>query len=151
MIEYTTETGPRLELDLLNKFQERIGYRLPDSYCRFLLKHNGGRPKPGYFLAVEDGEPQWMRGHFFFGIGAPVESCDLGWNSSIFQGRIHKGVIPIASDEVGNRFCLDLRQPSSSPVLFWDHEKEGLGKNAALSIVIATSFEEWIQEFTAKH
>lgn len=57
-------------------------------------------------------------------------------------------VISVASDEAGNRFCLDLRSAKASPILMWDHEHEGAGPAGALKVRIADSFEEWLTQLT---
>jgi cell wall assembly regulator SMI1 len=150
MLEKTTEAGPALTEGRLAEVEGRLGVRLPDSYREFLLAYNGGRPAPSHFLAYENNKPGWMRVHFFFGIDDPVRSCDILWNSAMFAGRIPDRVIPIACDEGGNRFCLDLRQAVDGPILFWDHVLEGRGPDIALYLRIAGTFSEWIASLSAR-
>jgi hypothetical protein len=91
-----------------------------------------------------------MRIHFFFGIDDDIEGCDLLWHYHTLKGRLPRNVISIADDEVANLFCLDLRPQGHGRVLFWDHELEGAGSEIALKAVVANSFEEWLDQLTAR-
>jgi cell wall assembly regulator SMI1 len=150
MLESTSEAPQSIDRNRLNSVEARMGVVFPESYRRFLLTYNGGRPAPSYFTAVENGELVLMRIHFFFGIDDPDEGCDLLWNYTTFTGRLPRHVIAVASDECGNRFCLDLRTQGNGRVLFWDHEREGAGTERALGTVVANSFEEWLGMLTAR-
>lgn len=134
----------------LDAVERRLGVRLPEDYRRFLLTFNGGRPVPANFVVSVDAEPRWMRVHFFFGVDDDVDSTDLLWNFDTLSGRLPRHVVPIASDEFGNCFCLDIRRSVNGPVLFWDHEQEGMGHDAALRISVAPSFQEWIGQLTTE-
>jgi hypothetical protein len=130
--------------------EKQMEVEFPESYRQFLLAFNGGRPNPAYFTVVEDGEVVWMRIHFFFGVDDAEEGCDLLWHYRTLKGRLPRDVVSIASDEGGNLFCLDLRKRGHARVLFWDHELERAGPRAALKIVIAESFEDWLAQLTAR-
>jgi SMI1/KNR4 family protein SUKH-1 len=91
-----------------------------------------------------------MRIHFFFGVDDDVESCDLLWNFQTLKVRLPRNVISIASDEAGNLFCLDLREQGRGRVLFWDRELEGAGDHRALKAVVASSFDEWLNQLTVR-
>ncbi len=84
-----------------------------------------------------------MRIHFFFGIDDDAKGCDLLWNYHTLKDRLPKHVIAIASDEVGNRFCLDLSSQGGGRVVFWDHEMDGADSRTALKTVVAESFGDW--------
>lgn len=150
MLESTRESARPIDRNRLNAVENEIGVEFPESYRSFLLAHNGGRPIPAYFTVVENGEPVWMRIHFFFGVDDDMEGCDLLWNFRTFRDRLPRSVISIASDEVGNLFCLDLRRQGRGGVLFWDHELEAAGYEVALKTVVANTFEEWLDKLTAR-
>lgn len=149
MLESTTEAARPIDLNRLNAVEKQMGVEFPEGYRRFLLAYNGGQPNPADFTAVEAGETVWMRIHCFHGVDDDVEGCDLLWNFRILKGRLPDNVISIASDEVGNDFCLDLRQQGRGRVLFWNHELEAAGPDVALQVCVANSFEEWLDQLTA--
>jgi len=150
MLESTREAAQLIDRSRLKPVEREMGVEFPESYRRFLLAYNGGRPTPAYFTVVEDGKSVWMRIHFFFGVDDPIESCDLLWNYETFRGRLPHRVIAIANDECGNLFCLDLRPEGGGKVLFWDHELEGASAKRALKAVVAISFADWLNQLTAR-
>lgn len=150
MLESTKEAAQPIDRTRLNAIEDEVGVKFPESYRRFLLSFNGGRPVPAYFTVIEGGEIVWMRIHFFFGIDDSVEACDLLWNYRSFKDRLPRKVISIANDETGNLFCLDLRPEGNGRVLFWDHELERAGSVRALNVVVASSFDEWLRRLTAR-
>ena len=150
MLDSTREAARPTNRDRVKAVENEMGVELPESYRRFLLAYNGGRPSPAFFTAVENGEAVWMRIHFFFGIDDDVEGCDLLWYYRTLLGRLPRKVIAVANDEVGNLFCLDLRPEGHGRVLFWDHELEGAGPDRALRVVVASSFDGWLNQLTPR-
>jgi cell wall assembly regulator SMI1 len=141
MLDHTREAAPPTSAARLESVERILALKFPESYRTFLLTHNGGRPVPADIAQPGVDPDQWMRIHFFFGIDDDVQSCDLLWNWEVVGARLPKSVLPIANDEVGNRFCLDLRHPHAARVLFWDHELEHLGPARSLTTV-AASFDD---------
>ena len=150
MLESTSEAGPPIDQGRLAAVESEIGIEFPESYKRFLLAHNGGRPNPAYFTVAENNEIVWMRIHFFFGIDDEIDGCDLLWNIRTTRGRLPRSVVPIADDEGGNLFCLDLRPQGGGRIIFWDHELEFAGPDLAMKLEVANSFDEWLHQLTAR-
>jgi hypothetical protein len=144
MIEIIDPHRPtsRQEID---SFEQRMSIKLPLEYRNWLLKYNGGSPRPRVFRAGS-GPEQWT-------------SC-VAWFYAIYEGRlsnlereittfkiketrIPKDLIPIADDPGGNQICLGYEGPNLGKVFFWDHEREcdGSYDNCYL---IANSFNEFI-------
>jgi hypothetical protein len=118
-----TNLGPKLSEAELVKFEEQIGFTLPESYRNFLLVYNGGEPSP-YFHKV----PKW---HFqqslvveFKGIDPCSEYVDLGEAIELLQDRLPKGFIPIGGDPGGNYVLISLDGSTRGKIYFWDHEDE---------------------------
>ena len=49
MIERLDECARPLSAEDVQAIEAQIGVRLPDDYKAFLLRHNGGRPRPNAF------------------------------------------------------------------------------------------------------
>jgi hypothetical protein len=116
-------SGRALSNDDIVKLEQRIRCRLPESYRRFLLKNNGGRPPlnidaidiehlPGAEVDVGD----------FFGIDDQIEACDIDWNLTTFKGRIASELLPIACDSFGNLFCVSLSDSDYGSIVYCDFD-----------------------------
>jgi len=117
MIE-TVLTLPRAtELDIA-RFEKKNDLTLPDSYRRFLLEQNGGRPANGEFAV-----PGWGVTviDFFFGIGSR-DSYDLQKHFDRLDDPRSSELLPIASDPGGWIVYLGVRGPHRGAVFFWDHK-----------------------------
>src|SRR5690242_5053803 len=92
----TIESGPPIEERDVSSFERKHGIQLPSEYRAFLLRSNGGRPERDLFPVPGFAGNPVGRLHFFFGIGDPVESCDLEWNLKVFSDRIPAHLLPVA-------------------------------------------------------
>jgi len=114
--------GPKLTEDSIINFEKKSGYKLPVVYKDFLLKYNGGKPRPDTYDV-----PSWQHGYStvndFNGI-LPGEYNDIEDNIRLLRGRLPTGFIPIADDPGGNVLLLCLAGSTTSKVYFWDHENE---------------------------
>jgi hypothetical protein len=111
-----------LEPRRLEKFETRIGARLPEEYRAFLLAHNGGEPDPSDF---EIGPNDYSGIHGgFYGLHQGPDYCRLDDNYDTFKGRIPDDLLAIADDDAGNQICIGIKGKSKGQIFFWDHEKE---------------------------
>jgi hypothetical protein len=147
MIEATREGGHKVDDAAVSVVEVQLNAVFPDAYKHFLLTYNGGRPTPSHFSILRNGQVEWMRVFFFFGIDHPIRSCDLFWNFIALRRRVPDRVLPIASDEFGNVFCLDQRTQRNGPIRIWDHEEERHGAELSVRLVVAPNFAEWIEGF----
>ena len=79
MLKQILNINPPILPDRIDKFEVRWRTNLPESYRKFLLQNNGGKPIPAAFPI--DGMPNNSHGEIqaFFGLGAKIESEDLNW------------------------------------------------------------------------
>lgn len=118
--------GKKLTLEDLRQFEDRIGFSLPDSYRSFLLKFNGGRPNPYHFLVKDCYDPHSLINEFN-GIMLDSENVldnDLEEYIEIFEFRIPRGFMAIASDPGGNTVLLSLDGSTKGNIYFWEHNYE---------------------------
>lgn len=120
--------GPPLREDDIAKFEERLGYKLPQDYREFLLKYNGGSPVVGDVVGWDDNpDIPYEHGDAINnflklpGADSSVEDYDalrtpveLGWDVPGY-------ILPIACDAGGNCFVLELGE-GEGVVRFLDHE-----------------------------
>jgi len=130
------------EIDL---FEKDLNIKLPTEYRNWLLKFNGGSPRPRVFEFRLDGEE--------------ASSC-VAWFYAIDEGRINNlrktievfklndvrmpvDLLPIACDPGGNQICLGYQGDNLGKVFFWDHEQE-CGGEYDNCYLIANSFNEFL-------
>ena len=56
----------------------------------------------------------------FFGLGDPIESCDLRWQKETLCERIPDDRLAIAGDSFGSVFCISLQGSDRGAVSFCD-------------------------------
>ena len=119
-MQVTEPHEPPLTEDRLRSAERQLGLELPDSYRRFLLAANGGRPKPSRF-ALPDGRRDSV--DWFLGIH-DGEGDNLVGYASTYRDRVPSDLLPIAHDPGGNLVCLGVAGTRLGQVFFWDHERE---------------------------
>lgn len=116
-----TKSGPVLDPENVADFETQHRLTLPIEYRNFLLKTNGGRPKPSVFQIPGQGDD---RVRYFFGLGMPDAYMDLAVWIDRTSDRLPPEMLAIASDAFGNLVVLQLAGSEAGRVLFWDHEAE---------------------------
>jgi cell wall assembly regulator SMI1 len=134
----------------IEEVEQTLGIKLPEQYKAFLLKHNGGGPRPSEFLYLREGEePQEGIVSWFLAIHDGAQENFLDYYRT-FQHRIPKGTLPIARDPGGSLIVLGLEEPLRGKVFFWDKESEPLDGSPTepeLLYWVADSFEDFLSSF----
>jgi cell wall assembly regulator SMI1 len=135
----------------LDQLEQKLSIRLPKEFKDFILKHNGGKPKPSVF-------------HFKHVAGSYSDSC-VDWFLAIYDGeydnfesyfetykidqtRIPAELVPIAHDPGGNLVCIAVDGPQVGAVYFWDHENEEESASYNNVHIIADSFVEFLNSLS---
>lgn len=132
----TKEGGPPISEAIVAELEQRHSFRLPNDYREFLLMWNGGRPERDLVNVPGCSASPFARIHFFFGIGDPVESCNIDWNIEWFGDRLGAGLLPIATTEFVDKFCMSLE---SGEIIFWDGYQD-------VRYLVARNFKEFIDQ-----
>ena len=145
MLERMDECDEPITESDIDRAQQEIGVVFPARYRAFLLRYNGGRPRPGAFPIV--GMPNNPCGLIqeFLGIDTPIESSSLTWNYSVFRGRVPHDLIPIARTGTGELICLSFSADNKGSVFLWDMQFEHSPPSYSNVYFIASSFDELIQ------
>lgn len=123
--------------------EKRLGGELLADYLDFLVKWNGGRPKPSVFAFQEMGRTTNSEVQCFFGV-CDDRNYGLRRNLDIYEGRIPTGYCPIACDPLGNLLLLGVVGSSRGAVYFWDHERETGEPTMANMSKVANCFTEFL-------
>jgi len=123
----------------LQEFERIIGVQLPQKYREFLLKYNGGYPRPYYFTISKEQGIGMV--NIFYGIGEMYDNLDK--KIDIFDEIMDIGFIPIADDSGGNQICLGLTEKYSGNVYFWIHDEDP--EDMSNMYFLAKDFEEFLE------
>jgi cell wall assembly regulator SMI1 len=111
----------------INRFENLIGHKLPDDYHEFLKSVNGGELDPILsYRFLETGRETESTLQLFYGLH-DVDTSNLTRLFNVYhvyQKRMPEHLIPIASDEGGNKICLNLSPDKFGEIVFFDHENE---------------------------
>lgn len=118
--------------DDLLQFEQQIGADLPADYRQFLLSINGGRPKDQDELTLQItwGDKSWadeteeigLDYMYSLGVQNPAfPGLDLEYNYKTFSlsQRIPKGTIPIANDQGGSQYLIDVNKDHYGHIYYW--------------------------------
>src|SRR5690625_338176 len=94
----------KLTLDDIEKFESENKINLSENYITFLLKWNGGKPRPGNVFKID-------------GIGDLYDN--LSDIIDIYEYRLPKDFIPIGDDPGGNALLLGTLEPHDDHIYFW--------------------------------
>lgn len=101
----------------IRALEDKFKIKLPLPYVEFLQTSNGGQSDRDFTVVPGCKESPYARIHFFHGIGYPLECYDLAWSIEVFADRLPTDIIPIATTEGADLFCLNL---TTGGVVFWD-------------------------------
>ncbi|CAN5129342.1 hypothetical protein BH10PSE6_BH10PSE6_20890 [soil metagenome] len=138
------DVGPPLTDLRIGVLERKLGVTFPERYRSFLLRFNGGSPKPDCFPIHGFDENPVGAIHYFFGIDGPVLSNHIDWNYRTFRGRIPRELLPIAGDESGNLICLFFKGEAKGAVYFWDHDEEHSPPTYENVYLIAKTFDSFL-------
>ena len=125
--------GPILD-DRIEKFEIKIGCRLPEDFKYFLRQHNSIS----------------LMGDNVYGLGEEMKGSSLDKVYEIehfeVENPMPKELLPFSPDGRGNHYCLDLSNISNgfAPVLFWQHDLDYDSKDEIE--ITNDSFSDWVQE-----
>lgn len=129
----------KITLENLKAIESHIGFSLPESYRRFLLKNNGGRITSDAFNTIHNEMESLL--HFFYGI-TDKSIYDLKTNYDQWREKeFPNQYFPIANDVFGNYIVLDLSKDTFyGQVLFWSHDTPELRP-----VEISRDFESFLK------
>jgi hypothetical protein len=122
IIEKSNKYG-EIDLVLLERFEKEIGAKLPEQYREFLICHNGGKPVPCDFLiSKRKGEDSIKQ---FYGLNYGPTYQRLNENYELCVDRLPSYVIPIGSDDFGNKICIGIKGKNKGKIFFSNYYVQG--------------------------
>lgn len=153
MVDLSLEDScPPVGEEEIKRVEDLLSMDFPESYRRFLLEHNGGRPSRDRFP---------IRGHPLSKEGMvnrllcikDGDDYSITWAMSMYEGRVPRHFLVIGKDPGGNNICLSVAGEDCGKVYFWDHEEEvaeGEEPGYENVYVIADSFDQFLASLRVK-
>jgi hypothetical protein len=115
-IEDVINGGPPLDEATMRIVESKLGVALPAEYRAFLLRYNGGKPRPAYFRRDRELDT--------FHIATPqfYEFTSLWRDIDNMREDLPAEVIPVAFSESGDRVCIALAGENRGRVYLWDSD-----------------------------
>jgi cell wall assembly regulator SMI1 len=138
---------PQLNENQINDLEKKFNICLPNEYRNFLLKYNGGIPRPSVFNFKDNGGQETNSlVHYFYAIYNESNYDNLEQNYILYikEKRIPLNILPIADDPFGNMICISLSGNDCGNVYFWNHEEEVENESYDNLSLIANNFNEFL-------
>ena len=110
---------PLKSANLINEFENLVGYEFPKDFKEFVMQYNGGRPEHKTF-DTDSTEERVFNDLLSFN----KEDISTIWktNEGNIEGLPDKYVV-FADDPFGNLICFD---KDNDNVIFWNHDDESV-------------------------
>ena len=141
-----------VDISLINTFEDKIGYKLPETYKKLLSQHNALSIEESCFEFINYKEEKDIGAVFFEGFGEipyeRIEDSNKDFQSPDFYGE--KELIVFGSSGNGDIVCFDYRKKSTSntpEIAYIYHEKfEELPDGRVRNVInhVANSFEDFL-------
>jgi cell wall assembly regulator SMI1 len=144
MVVFEETASPLSEVDI-KRVERRLGIRLPQDLKEHYLLHNGGRPRPRFF--VKDGEAYDVDKFLSMNTGARGSSFERTYTILVVQTpEFPRGYIPFASDEGGDHFMYSVKPDSFGNIMFNQHED--YGDDDRYVVFLAPTLREFINSLS---
>lgn len=136
--------APAVDDARLAVFEAQIKCALPDDYRAFMMRYNGGRPKPSIVdFTLRDGSQSNAVVEGLLAIDSKIWNIEVTWRT--LRSRVPSETLPIGTDSFGNKFLLGITGEPRGKVFFWDHELETEDGDWSNVDLIADSFDSFMR------
>jgi len=116
--------GPTLTNSDVERFEHRIGHRLPDEYRHLLLTCNGGWVDADLVFAPDTANECGLGAFYHLNDDPDTKGPWLLWVMLMMDARVPDDLLPIGCDLGGSHFCIGVGQHYLGRVYFFDCEEE---------------------------
>jgi hypothetical protein len=143
-----TDVGPLLAEKQIDRIERELDVKLPEEYRSFLLRNNGGKPRPNFF-AIQGHKTLLMgRVDALFGIGRPAKESNVDWNYKNLIGQLPNYHFPIGTTTEEDMVTLSLGKLDAGRIYYWIRAEYNVsGDNEAY--FIAGNFSKFLESLYA--
>ncbi len=143
-----TDTGPLLTEGHITHLEQHLDVKLPEDYRSFLVRSNGGKPRPDFFPIQGHKTIASGRVDRLFGIGRPAKESNVDWNYKNLIGQLPNYHFPIGSAAEGDMVTLSLGRLDEGRIYYWIRAEYNVaGDNEAY--FVAGNFDKFIASLYA--
>jgi len=113
-----------LSVEDIARVESRFDIDFPADYRDFLLRNNGGKPRPSWYPVNDEYEDEIS---YFLSINAPDRHSDLATQIENYRDWILPTYLPYAVCCGGDVLCISLKDDDPGSVYHWNH---GLANHA---------------------
>jgi hypothetical protein len=144
MVVFERTASPLSELDI-KRVENRLGIRLPQDLKKHYLLHNGGSPRPEFF--VKDGEAYDVDCFYPMNTGAEGRSFERTYVMMVDQTpQFPRGYIPFADTTGAGFFMYSVNPESFGSIMF--NQPEYYGDDERYVLFLAPTLKEFIGSLT---
>jgi hypothetical protein len=144
MVVFERTASPLSELDI-KRVENRLGIRLPQDLKEHYLLHNGGRPRPRFF--VKDGEAYDVDCFYSMNTGAKGSSFERTYVMMVDQTpEFPRGYIPFADTTGAGFFMYSVNPESFGSIMF--NQPEYYGDDERYVLFLAPTLRAFIESLT---
>ena len=144
MVVFEKTASPLSVADIM-RVERRLGVHLPQDLKEHYLLHNGGQPRPRFFL--KDGEAYGVEEFLSMNTGVRGSSFERTYIILVVQTpEFPRGYIPFADDESGDHFMYSVKPDSFGNIMFNQHEY--YGDDDRYVVFLASTLREFINSLT---
>jgi cell wall assembly regulator SMI1 len=144
MVVFERTAPPLSELDI-ERVERRLGVRLPQDLREHYLLHNGGTPRPRFF--VKDGEAYDVVCFHSMNPGDKESSFERIYEILVdLTPEFPRGYIPFADSSGGDLFIYSVNPESFGNIMFYQHEY--FEDDDRYVVFLAPTFREFIDSLT---
>lgn len=128
--------------EMVNAFEQHIGFSLPEDYRKFLLEYNGGTPLVKYAAFTIEELNEDIPLDVLLGLG--INNLDLQKRNDDYMDDLLPHCV-IIGDDPGSGMIVLIDDPEMKGVYYWDHSFNFEQSNEDDNIYkIADSFQEFV-------
>jgi cell wall assembly regulator SMI1 len=147
-----SKSDPEVSISDLSSLEDEIGILLPEGFKTFYLTHNGGVADRGCWDGGDEYEPVRIKKFKAVAASGALDASETKYLSGCYtvmtsNNVIPKTLLPFATDDGGNFFCLDL---TGGDVCFYatdsfDSDSSYAANHAKAYRWLASSFDAFIE------
>jgi cell wall assembly regulator SMI1 len=139
------ETSPPLDLNDLKQIEDKLAIQFPEDFKSHYLLHNGGYPSNDNY--------RWRTGgitginiFFSFKSVGHQQVEEIYENLVITEKYLPVGIIPFASDNGGNFFCVSAREQDYGQVFYCNNDHYVNGNPESPLVFLENSLNDFLDK-----
>ncbi|WP_058487072.1 SMI1/KNR4 family protein [Defluviitalea phaphyphila] len=133
-------------MQMIDEFEQYVGFSLPNDYKRFLLEYNGGKPKERYYTFFVQELNENIPFDVLYGLNTAIKQVDLKMWYDEYKEDLLENCIIIGSDS-GTGLIILINEDEDEGIYYWDHSWYFEQSNEENNVYkISDSFQEFFND-----